>query len=593
MIYPMNLSNPSDVILFIGGDDNQHTMTVLGNKLVDAGIDVTFDRRVMSVRDRLEDIFERGAKAAVMVNDAAMATDRYQVSQKGVPISPEMEVEELAPYLDAVVKGEKPPKIERRPKAEPKPPSVSNSEIDAGSLPDFDYQNPTELVVFGFGTHLQQTAIDAGHRLMNAGISVSYDRKATPLFARTRDYEALGVKLFVGVGDDDYNRGKIRVTEPGKKAGPQIDIEDLAAHVENALNRIAGEPVEEEPPADNPAVRKAVDDFIATKAESEQDSETVDGDIPSWPLGSQEWMGSMTKTSLDSMGKMKAEWKLNGKPRVPVFINDRIYVTLLDGSNASGISYDSLRLALRKGQTEWNGHSIGYADPALDAIRRGIAREEFAAGVRDDSPPTQEPPADDPVIESGDDSWKGIVSNDVIASIERRKAEWSLSGNSPIPVIVDGRLYPTAREAGKVINPGIEGGGKNLSRALREGRTEYKGHAVSYAVPEFNAIARGMTREQFEAQRRGEPPAAVDPEPVNGVLAGDLLEAVQKEANGAKGESKAVEEAAAPAAGNVVAVLIEGEDGEIKFDRDFDFQTAQRVIAHCQKVATKAARVSL
>ena len=32
---------------------------------------------------------------------------------------------------------------------------------------------------------------------------------------------------------------------------------------------------------------------------------------------------------------------------------------------------------LRRGRTECRGHKIGYADPMLDAIRRGVSREDF------------------------------------------------------------------------------------------------------------------------------------------------------------------------------------------------------------------------
>ena len=88
------------------------------------------------------------------------------------------------------------------------------------------------------------------------------------------------------------------------------------------------------------------------------------------------------------MKEVKAKWAFKKRNEFPVIYNDKVYLKMLHVPVPEGYaSADSFRaafgIALRGGKDSHNGVRIGFADPALEAIRVGMSREEFAGQFAD------------------------------------------------------------------------------------------------------------------------------------------------------------------------------------------------------------------
>ena len=197
-----------------------------------------------------------------------------------------------------------------------------------------------------------------------------------------------GVNFILSSMDRDELPSDVHLPGEDLEAGPEEETAAPAMEIKTAES-------EETETAPNGLPVTA---WMNRRKEPDPEPEAGDdgGDIPSWPIGSQEWMGSFSKASLDSMEKMKRDWKLNGKPRVPIFVGDRIFLNMQMAAKGSDLNYESLRTTMRLRKAVYKGISIGYAVPAIDAIRRGLTREEFAAEIREIDGPPAEPPAVDP-----------------------------------------------------------------------------------------------------------------------------------------------------------------------------------------------------
>ena len=248
------------------------------------------------------------------------------------------------------------------------------------------------------------------------GADASMDQRKIGVRDKFDTYTAGNVEWVVGIKDDDSIAGKCMVQpisgqrieglsfrEAVNCVLGEFDLEPLSADFLLEGEEEADEPVPAPRPAESEGTLSnglPVTAWMNRKKEPEieEEEEVVKNpDIQSWAIGDPSWIGALTPFSKNSLETMKVQWELTPKARVPVFLGDRIYLTKALAALAEGVHVNSVNRSLNEGKTECCGMAIGYADPALDAIRRGLTREQFAAEVRERDGDPVPPPAVDPV----------------------------------------------------------------------------------------------------------------------------------------------------------------------------------------------------
>ena len=325
---------------------------------------------------------------------------------------------------------------------------------------------------------------------VSMGADVAIDKRRLPAANKFERYARAGTEFILGIADDNLAKDQCQAGYVNGNRLRSVPIRDGVNYILSLMGMddlpfdcvLPGDSMEAPAPEVEAETGDAAPNGLPITAwmdrrrEPEPEAEDDDGEIPSWDMDDQSWMGCLGKSNLATINKMKSEWRLSGRVSCPVFYDGRVYLRVTAMAKANGLVTSNVSRALKAGQTRYGDKPLGYAIPAIDAIRRGLTRKEFAMELMESDGEVPEPPAVDP----------------------------------------------------------------------------------------------GPANPQ---------PSAADAKPEMG----DLIEAAKKEANGAAGKKEQ----------KVVAVLIEDEDGNLAYDRDFDFETAQRVIEHCAKVAKKAARVSL
>ena len=177
-----------------------------------------------------------------------------------------------------------------------------------------------------------------------------------------------------------------------------------------------------------------------------------------------------------SIAHCKDERRIVRKAALPVLVNNRVYFSAKSAGRANGIS--NIPRALRLGETEVDGVSIAYADPALEEIRmENVSVKEDRPGFKtlSDLRKTQSP------------------------HIQRRdkqvKAAWKLPKQYRGGVKV-GSLYFQGCAHAAGWDPSLQA---TLSLALRHKLRSWKGKPIGYADPAIEAIRLGVKQEDYVA----------------------------------------------------------------------------------------------
>ena len=240
--------------------------------------------------------------------------------------------------------------------------------------------------------------------------------------------------------------------------------------------------------------------------------------IESWAAGDDSWRETISLKTAQTIDKSVMEWKLPGMCRFHVRRGDRIYASAKDAGMAygeflaTGNPSPAFSTAMRAGHLEFMGEPIGFADPALEAIRSGKSREEFLAEGGTLTPMqggSPEEPAEEPAeeIESAPiqswpadtDEWRAALGAKTAIRIEQAIKDWKIPSNPSFPVIVGDRVYRWVTDAARSFNPPMDNG--KLGMVLKKGVTEFRGKRLAFADP----LSK---RSGLACRRRSGPPAA-------------------------------------------------------------------------------------
>ena len=261
--------------------------------------------------------------------------------------------------------------------------------------------------------------------LHSEGVDVALDHRRSPVNEKLEEYSESDAQYFCMASDDRAanNVASLSTTGGFHICGDRpvrVVIETLLEHLgreplphdvvcpgedessATVISAFRGEPQEtrpEPPPqsANGLPISKWLDNDEAEEEEAEEEAEVEKPNIQVWELDDPSWRGALSAGTTKSIETMTTMWKISPKARIPVVMDDRVFLKSVDACRYNGVNQPGFSKAMKAGRTEYCELSIGFAVPALDAIRRGLTREEFAAEVRERDGDPVPPPAVDPV----------------------------------------------------------------------------------------------------------------------------------------------------------------------------------------------------
>ena len=266
---------------------------------------------------------------------------------------------------------------------------------------EFNRGDTCDCIVAPLGSQCTNELIAAADILHVAGIDVRLDMRMIKFHDKKADWENSGARCALISNDftirdglasvfslcedvDAYNDIPLRRAMDailGSEGLPPVP-KDVRLPTEPAPAPISPSTPAPEAKAEAPSIAP---DIPADAGKKLKEAEPV---YPSWDVDDGSWVRELTPANAERLKKTKAEWKLPGNRCFAVIYGDRVYLKAAHiprpATHTNSNSFRSnIGIKLRKGATEYNGVRIGYADPAIEAIRVGKTREEFAAQFAD------------------------------------------------------------------------------------------------------------------------------------------------------------------------------------------------------------------
>ena len=265
---------------------------------------------------------------------------------------------------------------------------------------EFNKGDTCDCIVAPLGADCTPQLIAAADILHVAGIDVRIDFRMIKFHEKKADWENSGAKCALVSNDSTIRDGKASVFSLSDEVDALNDIP-----LRRAMDAILGHgglpPVNPETilPAES---KPAPVTPMAPAKEAEAEAPSIAPDIPAdagkrlkeeakhpwWDINDGSWARAIGAGSARRIKQVKAAWEFPKARHFPVVYGDRIYlrvshIPLPDSYNSPMAFRSDFGIRMRKGAKTFGGERIGYADPALEAIRTGMSREEFAAQFAD------------------------------------------------------------------------------------------------------------------------------------------------------------------------------------------------------------------
>lgn len=226
--------------------------------------------------------------------------------------------------------------------------------------------------------------MEAYRNLEAAGVDVAFDSRTIPFADKAADWDETGtVAIVCNDADAPYRKVGIHSTANYDLRRRGIDVREAWELIMQAAGVEVPEFEAVEVEADPEPEASVEIDAAPITPLSPAAPVPADEPIRSWALDDPTWVEELSAKRLETIQKAKAAWSFGLGKKFAVRVGDRIYLTATDASidhgwvRQCGLPTPGLCARLRERKTEYNGYAIGYADPALEAIRLGKTREEY------------------------------------------------------------------------------------------------------------------------------------------------------------------------------------------------------------------------